>query len=252
MADLPTTVPTSATRGHLLVHREVLSVHEQLQALLEQSAAPAPTADPRAPVRALDAALALLCEHLAAVEAVLHPAARHRLPDQGAAVAASVASTRRAQRSLRAVQQQLWGDSRGGSESRAELAQDLRRVLEQHRGHDEELARLLDLVLTDDGRAEVVGRLEDEARRAPTRPHPHLPHRGPLAPLARRWAGRWDDVLDVMDVRRVEGRRPAAPPRSVGLWGSYLLGRALPGTTGRAGSRTSSDAAEQPESLATR
>jgi hypothetical protein len=59
---------------------------------------------------------------------------------------------------------------------------------------------------------------------APTRPHPHTPHRGVLGAAAFRVDAWRDRVLDTMDGRHVPA--PRAPRQSVapGRWGNYLLG----------------------------
>ena len=61
--------------------------------------------------------------------------------------------------------------------------------------------------------------------KAPTRPHPHLPHRGITGAIAFRVDAVRDRVLDTMDSRHVPLPRAPHESRTPGRWGSYLLGQ---------------------------
>ena len=59
---------------------------------------------------------------------------------------------------------------------------------------------------------------------APTRPHPHAPHRGPLGRLAFRVDAWRDHAMDVMDGRHAPVPRRMRTVREPGRWARYLLG----------------------------
>ena len=64
--------------------------------------------------------------------------------------------------------------------------------------------------------------------KAPTRPHPHLPHHGVAGGIAFRVDAVRDHLLDTMDGRHVPLPRQAREPRTSGRWSSYLLGQMQP------------------------
>src|SRR5438034_677374 len=61
-------------------------------------------------------------------------------------------------------------------------------------------------------------------RQAPTRPHPHTPHRGLLGAVAFKVDALRDKVMDTMDGRHVPAPRKERRPVKSGRWGSYVLG----------------------------
>jgi hypothetical protein len=165
-----------------------------------------------------------MCEHLGAEADVLHPAARKVLADGRSAVAASVPCHQTLQRQMRVLEQHLWGDARSAPGEMAPLREDVEATFDEHVRHDEALASRVDEALDPDERRRTADELRRAAMQAPTRPHPHAPQRGPLARPVRRLAGRWDDVLDTLDVRSAAGRRPARAPQPLTLWGGYVVG----------------------------
>lgn len=203
--------------------------HRALRLLLEATGQPPPPEDWRAPRRATDAFVVGMCEHLGAEADVLHPAARRLLPDGAAAVAAARGTHRALQRQMRLLQQDLWGDARAASVDLGALRRELDATFREHARHDEQLAGRVDEALDEDARGRALADLHRAATRAPTRPHPHAPQRGPLAGPVRWLAGRWDDVLDTLDVRSAADRRAPRPRKPLSLWGGYLVGQAPPG-----------------------
>jgi hypothetical protein len=218
---------TTPTAQPVTLADQVTSEHQSLRALLEAASQPPPADDARAVLRSMDAFV------LGAEADVLHPAARQLLPDGDQAVAASVPCHRTLQRQLRMLEQHLWGDARSAPAEWAALRDELEATFTEHVRHDEALASRVDEALDPAERLRKVDALRHAATLAPTRPHPHAPQRGPLARPVRWLAGRWDDVLDTVDVRSAAGRRPARPRRPLGLWGGYVVGR--PPTVGQDG-----------------
>lgn len=204
---------------------EVTSAHRTLRPLLEAASQQAPPDDARAALRSIDAFVVGMCEHLGAEADVLHPAARRLLDDGASAVAASVPCHKALQRQMRSLEQHLWGDARSAPGELEALRDDLASTFTEHARHDEALAARVDEAVEPEDRRRLVDDLRRAATRAPTRPHPHAPHRGPLAGPLRRLAGKWDDVLDTVDVRSAAGRRPPAPRRPLSLWSGYVVGR---------------------------
>lgn len=221
------TVPPTAPGGQTL-RDSVTGAHRALQSLLEAAGQPPPPEDWRAPRRAMDAFVVGMCEHLGAEAGVLHPAARRHLPDGAAAVAAARGTHRALQRQMRLLEQDLWGDARAAPVDLGALRRDIDATFHEHARHDEALAGRVDGALDEDARGRALADLARAATRAPTRPHPHAPQRGPLAGPARWLAGRWDDVLDTMDVRSAADRRTPRPRKALTLWGGYLVGQAPP------------------------
>jgi hypothetical protein len=203
---------------------EVSSEHQALRSLLEAATGAAPPDDARAPLRALDSFVVGMCEHLGAEAEVLHPAARKLLPDGTSAVAASAPCHQTLQRQMRVLEQHLWGDARSAPAEMAPLREDVEATFAEHVRHDEALASRVDEALDPDERRSKVDQLRRATMQAPTRPHPHAPQRGPLARPVRWLAGRWDDVLDTVDVRSTAGRRRARAPQPLSLWGGYVVG----------------------------
>jgi hypothetical protein len=204
---------------------EIRTEHGALRALLQEATQPAPPDDARAGLRAMDAFVVGVCEHLGAEAEVLHPAAQELLPDGAAAVATSAPCHTSLQRQMRTVEQQLWGDARSAPTELSELRHDLESTFEEHVRHDEALAARVDDALDAEQRRHKVDDLRRAATRAPTRPHPHAPQKGPLSRPVRWLAARWDDVLDAVDVRSTAGERTARSRKPLGLWSGYVVGR---------------------------
>lgn len=214
----PTTDPQTLTA-------EVKNEHLALRALLEAATEPAPPDDARARLRAMDAFVVGVCEHLGAEAEVLHPTAQELLPDGATAVRESAPCHTSLQRQMRTLEQQLWGDARSAPAELSDLRDDLEATFDEHVRHDEALAARVDEALEPEQRQLKVDDLRRAALHAPTRPHPHAPQSGPLARPVRWLAGRWDDVLDTVDVRSTAGERSARPRQPLGLWSGYVVGR---------------------------
>lgn len=217
---------TAPTSDPQTLADEVTQEHEALRALLEAATQAAAPDDARAPLRAMDAFVVGVCEHLGAEADVLHPTARKVLADGSSAVDAALPCHQTLQRQMRVLEQHLWGDARTAPGEMDEMRGDIDATFTEHARHDEALAARVDEVLDPGERLHTIEEMRRAAMQAPTRPHPHAPQRGPLARPVRWLAGRWDDVLDILDVRSAAGRRPARPPQPLSLWGGYVVGRA--------------------------
>jgi hypothetical protein len=177
---------------------------------------------------ALDAGNAMdavvwLSAHLAACQHTVHrTAARTRGATR--ALGALRAADLELERMLRRVEQHHAGDVLAAQLDEGRLDGALRRALDRHAGAERELvAGLVERLGTDDVEA-LMTAYGDALRHAPTRPHPHTPHRGLLGALAFRVDAVRDKLMDTMDGRHVPAPRTSRETPKPGRWGSYLLG----------------------------
>jgi hypothetical protein len=172
--------------------------------------------------RAMDAVV-WLSTHLAAGRRTLERVALRRRTHSGAVRTQRVVD-RRLERLLRVTEQRFSGDALAAALDGDELEVALARAVVEH-AHAE-AAWLPALVSS--MRVEDVDELERSYQAAlsaaPTRPHPHAPHRGPLGVAAFRVDAWRDRVMDTMDSRHVPTPRPPRSSVVPGRWGRYLLG----------------------------
>lgn len=226
------TEPTTSSASLLAT---VQIAHDRLRRALEATGAPPRDDDPRAAVRALDGLVSGLCSHLGAIEQVLYPAARRRLPGRAGLVAVGERSARQLQRVMYSAEQCLWGDARSSAGTAAEFAELLSNQLTKRCQTEEQLARALDEVLEEDERRSLSERFTAAVGHSPTRPHPHRPHVAWSNALTLRMLGFWDDVLDAMDVRPMREGRADRAVRPLGRWSAYAMGGGLRRDSGSTG-----------------
>jgi hypothetical protein len=170
-------------------------------------------------------ASAALCGHCAAMQLVVVPAARDRVP--AGQVDRQLSASRRVLLRMRQLEQLLAGDAFGPHTSAEVVTAALREALTDYRYAEMKLVAALTAALPDDERAALALRLAAAQQRGATRPHPHVPQWRPVAGPAFWFNRQWDDLLDNLDNRSV----PAAEARRVrplSLWGSYVTGMPLP------------------------
>jgi hypothetical protein len=161
--------------------------------------------------------------HLATVERTLYPMAARRLrPRSG--VPALRQQAIEMERVLRLLEQRYAGDALAHRVDAGALTRELRDLLPQHIDAERQLLRRLEPTLPRDRREALAAEYRSRLEHAPTRPHPHAPHRGPFAALAFRVDALRDRILDTMDARHVPAPRPRPRRREPGQWGLYLLG----------------------------
>ncbi|TQL67344.1 hypothetical protein FB381_1219 [Nocardioides albertanoniae] len=88
---------------------------------------------------------------------------------------------------------------------------------------EDELVAQLVAEAPDDDLLLVAERIAAADRRAPSRPHPHLPHTGLPGKVVRRMTRPVDAVWDAVEGRDGGGPKPA-PHKKPGPWWQYLLG----------------------------
>ncbi|WP_239331678.1 hemerythrin domain-containing protein [Frankia sp. CiP3] len=207
----------------------------------------ATSGDPRRALRAADTAVAAISAHMYAVQTSVYPMARRRLPDSRPRIAELCAQGRETASVLRGISQYIQGDVHRPDESMGRLRERLAELEEQHIAAEDILVADLEKALSPDDRRRMAAAFRRSMRRAPTRPHPHLPRTAVVGSLVLRLAGSWDHILDTMDAR-IAADGPVRAPAPAGLWGWYLLGRPVPppDTGGTAGTDAGSTAAQRP------
>ena len=168
-------------------------------------------------------AVVWLSAHLAAGQRTVHRTAA-RTPGTARELNALRAADAELERVLRRVEQRHAGDSLAAQLDERRLGEALRSALARHCSTECDVVSGLVERLDSADVDVLMASYDDALRHAPTRPHPHTPHRGPLGALAFRVDAVRDKVMDTMDGRHVPTPRTSREPRRPGRWGSYVLG----------------------------
>lgn len=198
--------------------------HERLRALLDKArSAPHSEVGSRDRVRETDMFLAATSRHLNAISAVMLPLVRKRLDDGHDRARTLVASIRPLEVALNLVKAKLYGATFAQHQLWPEVWARLQTPFDRTLDLERSLAQDLDAALEHADAEEVADELHDAAERAPSRPHPFLPHQGVGAGTARAVAAKVDSFWDT-----AEGRLFPEPPHPPHRTGSkieqYLLG----------------------------
>ncbi|MDO7868533.1 hypothetical protein [Nocardioides jiangxiensis] len=199
------------------------ATHDVLAERLEQAASTDPERnDPRSRYPVTDTFLASASRHVNAAVGVLVPAARKRLPDGADRGQELVRQVRRLEAAMAQVKARLYGSTYAIGRTWSSVWDDTRAELAATRELEEALCRELD-AHREPGDPDWTERLYHAELRAPTRPHPYVPHQGVGGRLARRVALRVDQFWDM-----AEGRMAPEPIRHHdrshdGLITQYLL-----------------------------
>ena len=168
-------------------------------------------------------AVVWLSAHLAAEQRTVQGVAA-RIPAAARALGALRAADMELERVLRRAEQHHSGDSLAAQLNSERLEDVLRSALDQHgKAEHGVVAGLVEGLDACD--VEALSTSYDAAlRQAPTRPHPHTPHRGVLGAAAFRIDAMRDRLMDTMDGRHVPSPRRERQPARSSRWGSYVLG----------------------------
>lgn len=200
--------------------------HEALSARLDAARASHGTARPLHPSRGsypeTDTFLAIASRHLAAVSAVLVPVARRSLDDGDQVARDFVHQSRRLELAMGQVKAKLYGEAHAIHRSWSQVWGDLQEEFDTALRMERHLAENLHHHLTSAEMAELAERVYRAELRAPTRPHPFLPHRGLAGRVARRIAHGVDQFWDSTEGRMLPA--PIHPHHKAGLMTHYLLG----------------------------
>jgi hypothetical protein len=148
-----------------------------------------------------DEFLVATAQHVTAMIQVVLPAVHQHLPEGRTAVREYVVSAKRLERALVITKAKQYGQAqnvgRAWSQVWGSVRDDLVAVTDLERRMVDQLSGLL----SDIEEHALGNRLAAVARRSPTRPHPHLPHRGVAGRVARGMWGRADRVWDELEGR---------------------------------------------------
>lgn len=171
-----------------------------------------------------DAFMAAVSRHLAAAEEVLVPEACHRLEDGSKVAEEYLAAARRLEASLAHLKGRLYGELHASYLPWNDVWTDVRRCLERHNDAER---RMVGMMALEPGKAnELAGKVYRAELKAPTRPHPYLPHSGVAGVAARRiWAAA-DRFWDAAQNRAVP---PSIRPRSKSREHESLMSQFLTG-----------------------
>jgi hypothetical protein len=173
-------------------------------------------------------AVVWLSAHLAAVGRTITPVATRRLGETAVVRREGHRRDLELERMLRIAERRHSGDVLASGLDCERLRTSILSRLDAHAEIEHtRLAALADLLDEEEQRALAEAYL-DALKKAPTRPHPHLAHRGHSGAIAFRVNAVRDRLLDTMDSRHIPLPRVPHEPRRQGRWGSYLLGQMQP------------------------
>jgi hypothetical protein len=177
---------------------------------------------PRKAYEGIDTFLAIASKHLSAVDAVLLPAARRRLPDGAHVVHDYLHSARHLEVMLAHVKARAYGSVFEAGHHWAEVWDDVGEALAAHRRCEADLADQLTGAIDAGELDELTEKLHRAESSAPTRPHPYAPHTGLAGLVARKIMHAVDAFWDT-----AEGRMSPEPNRpqkkKPGIVAQYFL-----------------------------
>lgn len=186
----------------------------------------APHRDPKRPrddYSAIDTFLAATSRHLAAIEGVLLPQAHRTVPEGDGLVHDYLAVARDLEQTLSLVKARLYGEAHAVHLGWPDLWVRVHTQLTEHNALESrmvgELIRHGDPVVVDG----LARRIFDAETHAPTRPHPVLPHRGPLGAFTRRVWAVADRFWDNAEGRVIPEPVHPAPHTHDSLLAQYLV-----------------------------
>lgn len=170
----------------------------------------------------IDLFLSGTSRHLHAVDEVMLAPLRHQCADGGHLTHEYVRSLRGLEVELAHVKAHEYGSVYETSYEWDAIWDAVAMALADQRRHEELIAGRLTMTLPDEALEAAARRLDAAEEHAPSRPHPYLPHTGPVGAASRRVMRVVDRFWDA-----VEGRAtPEAPPppkKRPGLVGQYLM-----------------------------
>ncbi|WP_028656226.1 hypothetical protein [Nocardioides sp. J54] len=201
----------------------VAETHDVLSKRLAEAGACRPTRDrPRDRVRATDPFLASTSRHVAAVNAVLGPAARRHLPDGRQRAHELVHQSRLLEAALFQTKSKLYGSTFAVRRPWTSVWDEVTAEFDAWWRLERALVDDIAAAAPADERERLAERLFHAEQHVPTRPHPYLPHQGVPGRVARQVAMRVDRFWDTAEGRMVP--EPVHPHRSrEGRLTQYLL-----------------------------
>lgn len=203
----------------------IATTHDVLATRLETAEASHPTLDrPRDRFPATDTFLASTSRHVAAANDVLVPAARRHLDDGARRAHDFTRQSRRLEQSMAQVKAKLYGASQSIRRPWPEIWADLHTQFDLLLTMEEQLVADLAEQTDDPFRDDLAERVYHAELKAPTRPHPYVPHQGLPGKMARRVCLQVDHFWDATEGRMIpEPTRPHDRSQD-GPITQYLLG----------------------------
>jgi hypothetical protein len=201
----------------------ILATHDDLATRLARAQAMEHVpGEPRKGYEHVDTFLAVASKHLNAVDAVILPAARRALSDGGELQHDYLRAARELELAMAHTKAREYGSVYDAGRSWSEVWSDVGGAVAAHRRAEFQLVERLASHLTDTEQEELAEELHQAERRAPSRPHPYIPHTGVPGKVARRVMYAVDSFWDA-----AEGRMIPEPPRRPhprpGLLTQYIL-----------------------------
>jgi hypothetical protein len=202
----------------------VAATHRSLEERLGEATSPhQDRSRPRDAQAAADMFLAATSRHLAAVEEVLVDEVRRVVPHSEQLVADYLEAARDLEQVLSLVKARVYGEVHAASLGWSDLWVRVRTRFDHHnRLENEMVARLAEHGAEDHSDALARAVFEAEIK-APTRPHPLLPHRGPLGHLARKLFAIADRFWDTAEGRIIVDPVKPPPHKHDSLLAQYLV-----------------------------
>ncbi len=161
--------------------------------------------------------------HLHAVDEALLPAVSAHVENGSALVHEYLPTARHLEVLLFHVKAHEYGSTWETTHDWPTLWGEVEEALVAQEVMEEELVSHLAEEASDDVLVLVAARMTVAERRAPSRPHPHLPHTGLSGKVVRRVARPVDAIWDAVEGRSVGNPKPL-PHKEPGLFWQYLLG----------------------------
>jgi hypothetical protein len=202
----------------------VAATHRSILERLDEALAPHhDPGRPRDGQAATDTFLAATSRHLAAVEEVLVDEVRDVVPSHEALVTDYLEAARDLEQALALVKARLYGEAHAALLGWSDLWRRVRGRLERHNRLENELVLQLGRHGVPDHVDGLARALFEAETRGPTRPHPLVPHRGPLGHLARRVFAVADRFWDTVEGRVIPDPVKPRPHKHDSLMAQYLV-----------------------------
>lgn len=184
----------------IMLSHDLESIHDDLRHRLDMASQAKPDqSHTRGHYAPIDTFLAVASRHNAGMLDAIAPLLRHS-HDGRELAHQHLRASRSYEEALAQVKAKLYGSTYAVQRPWEEIWADVRRECDAVCELERRIVALLPSEADDPG---LRTRLHHAELRAPTRPHPYIPHRGPLGHLARRVARHVDQFWDATEGRMI-------------------------------------------------